>query len=500
MKISNLQIHDAKSWSGITTRNHLGAIGEAKPQLASKIMSKLLQRHYGTTLETMLAGIPVKTLETDDDFTWKLIGSSERNIALVEARYQGATITVSDFNVGANGAEIELVFPERLFAPTDVIVGEQNEKYPMQVQSEFREGANHVYVVKVYGADAVVSGVPGEELVAGKLFSKEFSPVSDTLSIRGGETNFTSPISFRNSFTYIRKQYICPGNMVDRKFVANFEIVDESGAKQSFTTWLQYQAFVYEHQFMQEKNRAMFYGRSTINGKGQVSNVDHHSGHAIRAGFGLREQMEVANTFFYNSFTADYLTNILLELSINKLSTDERKFVIRTGERGAILFHKAIQAEASGWNALQDTTIQKNVSSKLHSNARTFGTQYTEFMAPNGIVVRVEVDPMYDDPVRNKQMAPNNGVFSGGVAESYRMDIFDIGTVNDEPNIQKVMASNSPDINAYVPGLRDPYSPTGAAVKRVANSIDGFEMHKMCTFGAMIKDPQRTASLIPAFL
>lgn len=501
MRISDLQVGDAKSWSGITTRNHLGSIFKVEPQLGSKIISRLLNRYYGTSLESMLSKIPVKTFDTDEDFTWKMIGSSERNIALVEARFVGgAVIDENDFSVGANGAEFEVIFPERLFAPTDVIVGELNERYPMIVQSEFEDGTNFGYVVKMYGADAVVSGIPGEELVSGKLFSKEYSPVSRTGSVRGGETSFTSPIDFRNSFTYIRKQYKCFGDMIDRKIAANFEYVDESGKKQSFTTWLQYQSFVFEHQFQQEKNRAMFYGRTTIGADGKVSNIDKHSGQGIYAGFGLREQMEVSNTYFYNDFTADYLTNILSELSINKLEMDERKFIIRTGEKGAMLFNKAIQAVASGWAPLQDTGFQKNVDSKLHQNARSVGAQYVEYMAPNNIVVSVEVDRSYDDPVRHKVKAPTTGIFSGGVAESYRMDIFDIGTLDGEPNIQKVMANNQKEVNAYIPGLRDPFRPDGGAPKMVVNSWDGFEMHKYCAFGVMVKDPSRTASLIPAIL
>lgn len=501
MRIANTQITDAKSWSGITTKNHLGAIHQQQPQMASAMVTRLLQRYYGNSLETMLANVPVKTLETDDDFTWKLLGSSERNIPLVEARLlDGSTIVESDFGVGAQGVEFELIFNERLFAETDVIVGELNEKYPMRIKSEFRDGSNFGYVVEMFGADAVASGIPGEELVAGKLFSKEYSPVSDTLSVRGGETNFTSPIDFRNSFTYIRKQYTCPGNMVDRKFIANFEVLNPKGQKETFTTWIQYQSFVFEYQFMQEKNRAMFYGNTTINSKGQVSNIDHNSNHGIRAGFGLRQQMETANTLFYNNFSADYITNVLMALSVNKLATDERKFVIKTGEYGAWLFHRAISEEASGWTPLFDQAAQSSTQSKLHKNSREFGFQYTKFLAPNGIEVSVDVDPMYDDPVRNKVKAPNSGVFKGGLAESYRMDIFDIGTTEGEPNIQKVMVKNQNEITGYIPGMRDPFSPSGSAPKQIANSIDGFELHKMCMFGVMIKDPSRTASLIPAFL
>jgi hypothetical protein len=501
MKISFLQTTDAKAWSGMTTKNHLGAIYEQKPQQASTLVSRMLSQYYGSSLDSLLSSIPAKYLDTDDDFTWKLIGSSERNIPLVEARYQGTVVSEADFGVGANGTEFELVFSERWFSDVNVIVGERNEIYPIQIIDDAQlEGTNFVYRVRMWGL-ATEEGMPGEELVAGKRFSKEYSPVEDTLSIKGGETTFVAPTTFRNTFSQIRMQYTAPGNMRDRKFGATFTTLGPDGSKKTFMTWMEYQNWVFEYQFAQEKNRMLWYGRSSRDSNGKFTNTGK-SGHVIRAGAGLREQMEVSNTFFYNEFTSDLITNILTELSEGKLAMDERKFVIRTGERGAILFHKAIADTASGWTPLFDQSAIKSAASNLHSNSRAFGFQFVEYLAPNNIWVKVEVDPMYSDPVRNKLQAPSNGHFFGGLAESYRMDILDIGTTEGEPNIQKVYASSEEDTTGYIPGLRHPFSPSGerAGMNLMATPKDGYEVHKFATCSAMIKDPSRTASLIPSFL
>lgn len=500
MQIDFRQLTDAKSWSGLTTKNHLGAIHESRPQLASKMITRMLSQYYGATLDAQLNEIPTLTLDTDDDYTWKLMGSTERNIPLVEARFQGSTVVATDYGVGANGSEFELVFSERYFSDVNVVVGEKNEVYPIRILDDpSPEGNNWVYRVEMWG-NAKVDGMPGEELISGKKFSKEFSPVEDTLSIKGGEVNFSSPISFRNTFSRIRMQYTAAGNMKDAKFAGEFTELGPNGEKQSFVTWMEYQNWVFESQFAREKNTLLWFGRSARDAKGKFTNVGK-SGHIISAGAGLREQMEVANTFFYSKFTADFLTNVLTELAEGKLGMDERMFVIRTGERGAILFHKAIADAASGWTPLFDQSAQANVSSPLNTNARSFGFQYTEFIAPNGIKVKVEVDPIYSDPVRNKIMAPNNGHFFGGVAESYRMDILDMGTVEGEPNIRKVYASNSPDTSGYIPGLRNPFSPSGErGMNLMATPKDGYEQHKFATCSAFIKDVTRTASLLPSIL
>ena len=80
-------------------------------------MVTLLAYQRGKTLETFLRGLPVREFEDDNEFYWDVIGSSRRNIPLVEARDEnGSTITQSradsDDMVGANTAPFELVFGE----------------------------------------------------------------------------------------------------------------------------------------------------------------------------------------------------------------------------------------------------------------------------------------------------------------------------------------------------------------------------------------------------
>lgn len=157
------------------------------------------------------------------------------------------------------------------------------------------------------------------------------------------------------------------------------------------------------------------------------------SGEVIRMGAGLFEQMEVSNTMPYNTFSLKLIEDALYELSASKLDFNERTFIIKTGERGALAFHKAVLDTVSGWTAFQingdQVGVVRKTNSPLHENALSAGFQFVEFMAPNGVKVKVDVDPMYDNIVRNKIMHP-----LGGPAYSYRYDIFDIGTM-DQPKL-----------------------------------------------------------------
>lgn len=72
-------------------------------------------------------------------------------------------------------------------------------------------------------------------------------------------------------------------------------------------------------------------------------------------------------------------------------------------ELGAKEFHKAVLRTVSGWTQFvldnNSTHVVEKTQSVLHSNSLKAGFQFTEYLAPNGVRVKVEVDSYYDDPV-----------------------------------------------------------------------------------------------------
>ena len=80
-------------------------------------MVQLLAYHRGKTLDTFLNQFPVKEFEDDSEYYWDVIGSSRRNIPLVEARDENGTVVTADSGmVGVGTAPFYLVFPEDWFA------------------------------------------------------------------------------------------------------------------------------------------------------------------------------------------------------------------------------------------------------------------------------------------------------------------------------------------------------------------------------------------------
>ena len=90
-----------------------------------------------------------------------------------------------------------------------------------------------------------------------------------------------------------------------------------------------------ERQFSEYKNNALAFGRSNRDNNGEYHNYGK-SGSVIKCGSGLFEQMEVANTMYYNNFSLKLIEDALYELSAAKLDFGERYFLIRTGERGEL--------------------------------------------------------------------------------------------------------------------------------------------------------------------
>lgn len=498
-KLGKFQMVGFQHWKGLTRENHLGAIFQAAPQKATNLMVQLLAFHRGKTLDTFLNQFPTREFEDDSEYYWDVIGSSRRNIPLVEARDEnGVVVTSASSNVGVGTVPFYLVFPEDWFADGEYIVGNLNEIYQFRILGEARlEGTNAVYKVELAGGNS--TGCPAERLLAGERFSIEAAFVEKELSRKVGDVRFASPVSMRNEWSHIRIQHKVTGSMLGKKLAVGIPITKETNGrytKDIATMWMHNVDFEVECQFSEYKNNALAFGRSNRNANGEYMNFGK-SGSAIKTGAGLFEQMEVANTMYYNNFSLKLLEDALYELSAAKLDFGDRYFLIKTGERGAIQFHKEVLKTVSGWTQFvldnSSLSVVQKTQSKLHENSLSAGFQFVEYKAPNGVRVKIDVDPFYDDPVRNKIQHPN-----GGVAMSYRYDIMYIGTM-DQPNIFKCTVKGNTEARSYQWGLRNPF--TG----QMGNPYMSFDedsaiVHKIATLGICVLDPTRTMSLIPAVL
>lgn len=215
-----------------------------------------------------------------------------RNIPLIEARDADGQPITQDYptNVGINGETFYLVFGEDWFPDGVVIVGELNEVYPIRVLGDGRpEGTNTVYRCEMTGG--VTTGIPVEQLAAGKRFSIEYAPVSRDLSRQVGGVHFASPVSMRNEFTTIRIHDKVGGAMLNKKIAFGIPVFDEkTKSHTTMTMWMHYEQWQLEQEWSDYKNKVLAFGRSNRNLNGEYLNFDK-SGEVIKMGAGLRVQI-----------------------------------------------------------------------------------------------------------------------------------------------------------------------------------------------------------------
>lgn len=489
MRVSPFQMYENQDISGLVTKNHLGYNFGIDTQAASKVAIMIHQANAGASLNSFLNKYPVLELDSDDDFTWDIIGNGKKNIPLVKASLtsNGSAIGVLD-KVGKNFTEFFLTFPEAYFTDVNLIVGERNEVYPILILDEPKAvGTNWEYRCRLNTGDPELF-IPYEEVQAGKRFSKDFSPVEDTLSKKGGGVHYTFPFKMRNSMSMIRMEDTVPGNMIKRP--VKFSWVDPQ-SKKIMTTWMDYRSYEFEMQWQDEIAKLIMYSTTNKAADGGYK-IKGKSGNVLKTGAGIKQQMEASNFYTYSEFNIKKFTEMMLDLTVGKISMGERAVTISTGEWGMYEFSKALE-----YHSTLFTPTRENI--RIYStggNGLGYKGQFLEYIGPNGVKVNIIHDALKDDYERNKIMMPGKQ----GLAESYVYDILNMGTSDGRPNIQKVMIKGQGDIRGFMPGLRDPFNPLNKETRVMSTSIDGWTEHRAFQGGAIVYDPTRTATYKPNVL
>ena len=479
--LNPLQVREGKEFTGLMTEFAFGSMYQVQPQYMSKVSTALFERNnYMTVYSYIKQHFPTVYLESDDEWRWMLHGNAEKNVPLIKCSLSsgGTAVAATDF-VGANGTEFYLTFPEPYFSGNAQIVGEMNEMYPILVIGQpMPIGGYSEYRCRLNSSDNN-KFIPYEEVQAGKRFSEEFGPAERSLSRNGTTAKFNSSYEMRNVFTKIRKEQAYAGNMLDK--VMPFAWESEGKTFKSFVPYASYEML---RQWEADKARMFMY--STYNGDNNGNfNVLGSGGHVIQMGAGIREQAKYGNYQTYNVFDIEAFSEILLDLSTDKLGMANRKFVIATGEWGMFDFSKSLENYTTLYTPARDTSRIYTTS----GNGMGYKGQFLEFKGPNGVEITLIHDALKDDKVRNKRMDPSGK----GTLESRTMDILNLSTSDGKSNIQCVEVKNAGkggDIRGFIQGMRSPFTQEGA-MKPMASSIDGWEEHYMFDGGAQITDSTR---------
>jgi hypothetical protein len=459
----------------------------------------------GMTFSSWLDRFPIKYIDADQPFKWRLQSYHDKAINLLAAWTDelGTSAVSASTKAGIGQSYIYLDFPENRFSTTAIIAGDDPDLYKFLVVGDpIQVGNGWRYRVKLAGADSS-EYAPYDQFLTSTRWKIEGGAVSQTGSTRGQDISFATAFDMEERISSIRFQHKVHGHMInlDRNKPFIFDITDSEG--NVHTNWLSYEEWELIKQFHIQKAKNTFYGFTTVDADGH-SMLQDEAGNSIYQGRGIRAQLLPTSQHYYNTISLDFLTEAALSVCVGKIDPSNRTFVIGTGEWGLMELSKMIQREfynggLQNANWLGDTTGRAFdwVGGAAGNELKMKMGQFVGAATINGINFKFMHLPHYDDLVRNTKAHPK-----GGYAESHRMTIMDIGNRN-EPNVQKIRIKGFEPIYKYIPGIRNPFSTDGLLGKKpgmAVSSFDGYELHILDKEGAVVLDPTRCMEFIPAVL
>lgn len=207
---------------------------------------------------------------------------------------------------------------------------------------------------------------------------------------------------------------------------------------------------------------------------------------------GIRQLQKDGHIMYHNGgLTAKMIEDYLHGIFLHRNGMENRKISLVTGEGGIRLFDQILSEEASAFLTL-DTNFIKPTTSSFNSNALQFGSQFTKFIAKNGIEVELVYDPVKDDRMYCKRRHPDNPNFT---IDSFRMDIMDFGMSDGQNNISSISEDNV-DMYAYAANLVDPRTGVISSGARVASLDKGIVMAREISRSIWVKDTSRIGAIV----
>ena len=479
-KVSPLQIYQSRNFAGLNETNHLANAYLTEPEKLGSVLAYAFGIQEDNVLSLLTGGIGNTVYITDREYEWDLHSQSDRAIEIGED-----SPSANSAQPGYGGLPITLIFTEKFFEVTDVLVGDDGQTQ-VRVQTEpYQAGNNWVYSVVNVNPNKT-SFIDAELLKVGARWSKDWSAVEE-YSNKGGGHGYSTPYKLRNHLTTLRKTYKVTREAA--KAVMIIELFSPDGS-QSTKLWTKLAEWTAMAQWYREIDRSFIYSQYNKDAKGEVT-LQGENKRPVYIGAGFREQISPANIRYYTKLTYEILDEFLLDLSYAASKWGgNHKFVALTGKMGMREFDNAIKNHARG-NNITVTTAGTFITGKGDELGFTGYFQTVTFL--NGIELTVKEFAPYDDIIRNRKLHP----ITQKPVESYRFTILNFGRKDGKNNIQKVAMKDSEMSMWHVAGSTDPYGGVANSINTQRSSgIDGYEVHFLAQVGIRVQDPTSCGELI----
>jgi hypothetical protein len=478
MLLNDLQISTGNWHSGLTQASHLSQFFLTEPALASTVVTRVYNKlnGYKNALSFLTSGIG-RTKEFDNiSWRWPLMGDSEKAIAITVAQ---STYNDGGSTPGINGTTFRVGVGEKWFTEGDVLVPD-NANYSFRVQSTYEDGGQYVLVCQLISKDATAY-VPQALLNVGKELSKDYNLVEHDRSMTSGDTHYATPFMMENYMSTLRKSYSVSGAAMNK--VLRIGLVNPAGKEVSYT-WVKYAEWEFWAQWMDELERMYLFGKGNV-AKDGTTKLKGRSGNPIYSGAGLEEQIAPANKRLFTNLTEKVIRDFMDDLAMNGNVAGPRKYVALCGRQFMNEFDKAMKASMGAFNVI-DTKFITGSGQEL-----ALGGQFKTYVGLNGDEITLKECPLYNEPVRNRQLHPQ----TGKPVESYKATFLNFKLDSSgESNIMKVSHKGREMVTTYIEGLASPFGMKKGGTS--STPIDGYEFIAMTECGIWMKDPTDAGQLI----
>lgn len=468
--------------ANMTEANHLGAALITKPHVFKGVMDQLFSAkniYSDNPLTSTLFGTLGEETITSTEWEWELKGANTRPLIVTT----DSTISNGTIPAGKNKSSFSLYLDENWFLPGDILQPGGDKKYQVRINSDggpVRNGTSWKYTVRLVTDDNNLF-VPAKYLQSGAQWSKLYSKYEEGAE-QSGSTQFSFPISFKNSMSKLRKMYSIT-DLAHQEVLA-VAIPDSTG--KYHTSWMSYAEVEFWQQWYAEMERNFWYSRKAVT-------IDGSTGRPIISGAGLQQQLEDSHIHKYSVLTVDLIEEYLMDIFYGRTKPGQgRKIKAYTGEYGMVQFHKTVQDWMNKSPFVKNIEVFTNkVSSTVHRNAMEGGYQFVRFLMANGAELELVHNPLYDNREINFELDP----ITGKPVESMRYTFLDFSGESGKPNVKLIKKKDAYSFG-YVEGLLSPYGPKKGGSS--AHAKDSYEMHVRDMQGTHIQDVTKCGELILA--
>jgi hypothetical protein len=466
--------------------DYLGAAYETgKPHMFEGTLMKIYSSRSRFFTGKSLIGMTgakgsLGTKEIDTElYRWRLQGAEERTAMSIENVEASTT-------PGIGNTTFKIKLDIDYFAHPDVLFSEDNEWPLAIVNGPIADGTGFIYEVKIQ-TDSPAAYLDPALLEAGRQFNKVWTSIPSEYNQWFGTQQYPNSFMLENQVGFFGQAiHVTDKALRDQgRLEVEFMYTDYAGKSTKVSKFMPMAEAKMWDEFYRSMEVQLVYGKkSTSPGKDK---------YWVKTGPGMREQLKDAWNLPYNGvLTVNMIQDYLMSIFYAREDEQNRKVVAMTGTLGSILFHNALVAVANGFLTV-DTHFIEKVSSPVETPHLAYGAQFTRYRGPEGVIVDLIKNPMYDSNMYCKRYHP---LYPDMTVDSARMTFLDFGTSQGENNISMLKVKDSFSYG-YTVGTVGPNGPVKGG--QVGALKAGYDVYCQGSAGLWIKDVTRCGEVIYDF-